>query len=313
VRRKTTFGTVLALVAGLAIMGSASVASASTKDLRQAPPDIDVAAVQAHLEELQRIADNNGGNRASGGPGYDASADYVESQLQAAGFNTRRQECVGCWGGGENVIANWPGGDYDQVLMLGSHLDSVSSGPGINDNGSGSAALLEIALTLAETDPEFVKHVRFGWWTAEETGLEGSTYYVDNLGTRISKLTGYLNFDMIGSPNPGYFVYNNDPEIASVFQDYFTGIDVVSVLDGSADGRSDHAAFDQVGVPVGGLFTGAEGTMTQEQAQQWGGTAGEPYDPCYHSSCDTIDNINATALDRHTDAAAYALWTLASQ
>lgn len=312
-RRKTTFGTVIAVVAGLAILGPASVASANTATPRQAPPDIDVAAVQAHLDEFQKIADNNGGNRAAGEPGYDASVNYLENELQAAGFNTRRQECTGCWGGGENLIANWPGGDYDQVLMLGGHLDSVSSGPGINDNGSGSAALLEIALTLAETDPELVKHIRFGWWTAEETGLEGSSHYVDQLGPRISKLSAYLNFDMIGSPNPGYFVYNNDADIASAFQDYFTSIDVASELDGSADGRSDHAAFDQAGVPVGGLFTGAEGTMTQEQAQKWGGTAGEPYDPCYHSSCDTVDNIDPTALDRHTDAAAYALWTLAGQ
>ena len=108
-----------------------------------------------------------------------------------------------------NVIAELDGGNDDNVVMAGAHLDSVQAGPGINDNGSGSAALLELAQQLAKLKPE--NTLRFAWWGAEEEGLIGSTAYVNGLSQAESdRIALYLNFDMIGSPNYIQMVYDAD-------------------------------------------------------------------------------------------------------
>jgi aminopeptidase S len=281
-----------------------------------AAPDIPVANVQAHLNQLQAIANNNSGTRAHGRPGYRASADFIKARLDAAGYTTVLQPFTANGATGWNVIADWPGGDPNNVLMAGGHLDSVSAGPGINDNGSGSAGLLEVALAVSRTNLQPSRHLRFAWWGAEELGLVGSTFHVNNLpSTERAKIKGYLNFDMIGSPNPGYFVYSATGQptgslaLQQTFQQYFASIGVPTELT-SVGGRSDHAAFARAGIPVGGLFTGAEGIKTSAQAQKWGGSAGLAYDRCYHRSCDTISNVNTTALDRNSDAIASAVWSL---
>ncbi|WP_435297658.1 M28 family metallopeptidase [Streptomyces sp. YPW6] len=288
-------------------------AGAPTPAVAAAAPDIPVANVKAHLSQLSTIAANNGGNRAHGRPGYKASVDYVRAKLDAAGYSTSLQQFTSNGATGYNLIADWPGGDPNKVLMAGAHLDSVSSGAGINDNGSGSAAVLETALAVSRAGYQPDKHLRFAWWGAEELGLIGSKYYVNNLpSAERSKLSGYLNFDMIGSPNAGYFVYDDDPVIEKTFKDYFAGLGVPTEIETEGDGRSDHAPFKNAGVPVGGLFTGAGYTKSSAQAQKWGGTAGQAFDRCYHSSCDNLSNINDTALDRNSDAAAHAVWTLSS-
>ncbi|MFF6789236.1 aminopeptidase S [Streptomyces filamentosus] len=299
-----------ALVLG-ALAGAAPASAAPSGAV--AVPDIAVANVKQHLADLQSIATANGGNRAHGRAGYKASIDFVKAKLDAAGFTTSLQQFTSGGATGYNLIADWPGGDPNQVIMAGSHLDSVSSGPGINDNGSGSAAVLEAALTVARTGYQPTKHLRFGWWGAEELGLIGSKYYVNNLPTaERAKVKGYLNFDMIGSPNPGYFVYDDDPTIEQTFKSYFAGLGVPTEIETEGDGRSDHAPFKNVGIPVGGLFTGADYIKTAAQAQKWGGTSGQAFDRCYHSSCDTTANINDTALDRNSDAVAHAIWTLSA-
>ncbi|MFE9256353.1 M28 family metallopeptidase [Streptomyces sp. NPDC006879] len=298
-------------VAGLLAATAPAALAAPTAVSAATPPDIPVANVKAHLSQLQTIASNNSGNRAHGRPGYKASIDYVKAKLDAAGFTTSLQTFTSSGSTGYNLIADWPGGDPNSVLMAGAHLDSVTSGPGINDNGSGSAAILETALAVSRAQLQPTKHLRFGWWGAEELGLIGSKYYVNNLSsTERGKFAGYLNFDMIGSPNPGYFVYDDDPTIEQTFKDYYAGLGVPTEIETEGDGRSDHASFKNVGVPVGGLFTGASRTKSSSQAQKWGGTAGQAFDRCYHSSCDTTSNINDTALDRNSDAVAYAIWTL---
>ncbi|MGW8983985.1 M28 family metallopeptidase [Streptomyces parvus] len=285
----------------------------TTEAAAEAAPDISLANVKAHLSELSTIAANNGGNRAHGRPGYKASVDYVKAKLDAAGYTTTLQQFTSNGATGYNLIADWPGGDPNKVLMAGAHLDSVSSGAGINDNGSGSAAVLETALAVSRAGHQPDKHLRFAWWGAEELGLVGSRYYVNNLpSAERSKLSGYLNFDMIGSPNAGYFVYDDDPVIEKTFKDYFAGLNVPTEIEVEGDGRSDHAPFKNVGIPVGGLFTGAGNTKSAAQAQKWGGTAGQAFDRCYHSSCDNLSNVNDTALDRNSDAAAHAIWTLSS-
>ncbi|MFF8288425.1 M28 family peptidase [Streptomyces sp. NPDC016309] len=291
----------------------AATTAAATATAAVAAPDIPVANVKAHLAQLQSIAGANGGNRAHGRTGYKASIDYVKGKLDAAGFTTTVQQFTYNGTTGYNLIADWPGGDANQVVMAGAHLDSVSSGAGINDNGSGSAAVLETALAVSRAQLQPAKHLRFGWWGAEELGLVGSKHYVNNLpATERAKVSGYLNFDMIGSPNPGYFVYDDDPTIEKTFKDYFAGLGVPTEIETEGDGRSDHASFKNVGIPVGGLFTGASRTKTSAQAQKWGGTAGQAFDRCYHSSCDSTSNINDTALDRNSDAVAHAIWTLSA-
>ncbi|MFF6774034.1 M28 family metallopeptidase [Streptomyces sp. NPDC012637] len=296
----------------LGAFAGAAPATAAPGTAAVTPPDISVTNVKQHLADLQTIATNNGGNRAHGRTGYKASIDFVKAKLDAAGYTTTVQQFTYNGSTGYNLIADWPGGDPNQVIMSGSHLDSVTSGPGINDNGSGSAAILETALAVSRAQFQPTKHLRFGWWGAEELGLVGSKYYANNLpSTERSKIKGYLNFDMIGSPNPGYFVYDDDPTIEQTFKNYFAGIGVPTEIETEGDGRSDHASFKNVGVPVGGLFTGASRVKTSAQVQKWGGTA-TAFDRCYHSSCDTTANINDTALDRNADAIAYAVWNLSS-
>lgn len=300
-------------VAGLLAATSPAALAAPTAATAAAPtpPDIPLANVKAHLAQFSSIAAANGGNRAHGRTGYKASIDYVKGKLDAAGFTTTLQTFTSSGATGYNLIADWPGGDPNSVLMSGSHLDSVTAGAGINDNGSGSAAVLETALAVSRAGLQPTKHLRFGWWGAEELGLVGSKYYVNNLpAAEKSKISGYLNFDMIGSPNPGYFVYDDDPTIEQTFKNYYAGLGIATEIETEGDGRSDHAPFKSAGIPVGGLFSGADYTKTAAQAQKWGGTSGQAFDRCYHSSCDTTANINDTALDRNSDAIAYAVWNL---
>ncbi|MCX5368689.1 MULTISPECIES: M28 family metallopeptidase [unclassified Streptomyces] len=308
--------TVTAVVAAVTLLATGSIAGAAPAPepgAIAAAPDIPVANVKAHLTQLQSIATANGGNRAHGRTGYKASLDYVKAKLDAAGYTTTIQQFTSSGRTGYNLVADWPGGDTGQVLMAGSHLDSVTAGAGINDNGSGSAAVLETALAVSRAGYHPTKHLRFAWWGAEELGMVGSRYYVNNLSSaNRARISGYLNFDMIGSPNPGYFVYDDDPAIEKTFKDYFTGLGVPTEIETEGDGRSDHAPFKNAGVPVGGLFSGADYLKTAAQAAKWGGTAGRAFDRCYHSSCDTTANINDTALDRNADALAYAVWTLSS-
>ncbi|KOX33317.1 peptidase M28 [Saccharothrix sp. NRRL B-16348] len=308
----------IALVTTGVLLGSGLGPATAAPPTTLAGPNIPVSAVQADLAQLQSIATSNGGNRAHGRPGYLASVNWVKSKLDAAGFTTRVQSFTSNGATGYNLIADWPGGDLNNVVMLGGHLDSVSAGPGINDNGTGSAGLLEVALAVRSSGFQPTKHLRFAWWGAEELGLIGSTYYVNSLSTTDrSRIDAYLNFDMIGSPNPGYFVYSasgqpsGSLQLQQTLQGYFGSIGVPTELT-SVGGRSDHAAFARAGIPVGGTFTGAEGIKTSAQAQKWGGSAGVAFDRCYHRSCDTSSNVNATALDRNTDAIAHTLWTLAA-
>ena len=95
--------------------------------------------------------------------------------------------------------------------MLGAHLDSVAAGPGINDNGSGTAALLEIAEQLAKKRVRLTNQVAFAFWGAEENGLVGSTYFVEHLSpAQKARVMANLNFDMLASPNFVRFVRDGD-------------------------------------------------------------------------------------------------------
>ena len=223
-----------------------------------------------------------------------------------------------------NVIAQTKTGSTANVVMVGAHLDSVPAGPGINDNGSGVAAVLETALQLGNS-PQVTNAVRFGFWGAEELGLLGSNNYVQSLNVDALKdIALYLNFDMLGSPNPGYFTYDGDQSIRPNDNDGVArvpegsaGIErtLVAYLKGagkppedtSFNGRSDYDGFTQSGVPAGGIYSGAEEKMSDEQARRWGGHAGEPFDPNYHKATDTLDKIDRTELEINGGGAAYAV------
>ncbi|MFI9201110.1 M28 family metallopeptidase [Streptomyces sp. NPDC053048] len=224
-----------------------------------------------------------------------------------------------------NVIAETKGGNADRVVALGSHLDSVPEGPGINDNGSGSAGLLEVALKLAKETrkpgQQPTNKVRFAWWSAEELGLLGSKHYVAQLSEKQRKqIALYLNFDMIGSPNPVQFVYDGDnsdnkgegpgPKGSAQIERLINGF-----LDRKGaphegtdfDGRSDYGPFIKAGIPAGGTFTGAEGIKTKEQAARFGGTAGVAYDKNYHGAGDTLSNIDRKVFDLNVDVIAHSV------
>ncbi|BBX66912.1 hydrolase [Mycolicibacterium psychrotolerans] len=223
-----------------------------------------------------------------------------------------------------NVIAQTATGSTSDVVMVGAHLDSVPDGPGINDNGSGVAATLETALQLGSS-PQVANAVRFGFWGAEELGLLGSSDYVGSLDVEALKdIALYLNFDMLGSPNPGYFTYDGDQSTAPGPQDGVprvpegsAGIERVLVgyldragkpaEDTSFDGRSDYDDFTKAGVPAGGLFSGAEEKKTVRQAEIWGGAADQPFDPNYHKDTDTLDHVDRTALQIHGSGVAYSV------
>ena len=222
-----------------------------------------------------------------------------------------------------NVIADSPGGRADRTVVVGAHLDSVPDGPGINDNGSGSAAILEIAESMSDLGITPTNRVRFAFWGAEESGLVGAQHYVAGLSAKQRRdIALNLNFDMVGSPNYVRFVYDGDGSdtpvagpngsgrIEQVFLDYFASQDLPTEPT-AQDGRSDYVAFTDVGIPAGGLFTGAEGIKTAEEAAIYGGTAGVAYDPCYYQACDTIANVSTQALDEMSDAAAHATLTFA--
>ncbi|MBM7085529.1 M28 family peptidase [Micromonospora humidisoli] len=277
-----------------------------------AAPDVSVSNVQAHLAQFQSIATSNGGNRRAGSAGYTASVAYVKSKLQAAGYTVTEQTCTTCTYRGNNVIAEWPQGPADDVVMFGAHLDGVAAGPGINDNGSGSSVLLENALVLAQQSPAMSKRVRFAWWNGEEQGLQGSKFYVNSLTTaQKGYIKGYYNFDMVASTNGGYFINRVTSSTAAPLKAYWDSLGLSPEENTEGQGRSDDYSFQQAGIPTSGYAMGASARKTSSQASKWGGTANAAYDPCYHSSCDTTSNINATGLNRSADGVAYAIWDLA--
>lgn len=205
-----------------------------------------------------------------------------------------------------NVIAQTVDGDPDNCVMLGGHSDSVPTGPGINDDGSGSMSILEIAIQL--TRFQVNNCVRFAWWSAEELGLLGSNYYVNTLPEDENrKIRLFMDYDMMGSPNFAYQIYNatNDDsptgsqELRDLYVDWYEkqGLNYTFI---PFDGRSDYDGFIKHDIPAGGIATGAEGVKTADEVDMFGGQAGEWYDACYHQLCDDLGNVNHTAWEVNT-------------
>jgi len=332
---RTAWGVALAASAAMVLAGCASTGAPppSTPNGQSAlqsglVTEVTGAGAFTHLEALQRIADQDGGNRATPGPGYDASVDYVARVLREAGYQVSTpsftfEQDGDSQGSARNVIAQTRTGNPEHVVFAGAHLDSVPEGPGINDNASGVASLLEIATRLGGS-PEVTNAVRFGFWGLEEEDLNGSTAYVEALSrAERAKIALYLNVDMVASPNAGYFVQageesesesDSPPEpsaVSRVLVDQLASTGVSPQLVGF-DGGSDFVPFVDAQVPSVGVMTGDAGAKSPKQAELWGGRAGEVFDRCYHQRCDRVDNIDRPALDRFSDALAGSLAHFAS-
>ena len=216
-----------------------------------------------------------------------------------------------------NVLATSKCGDKNNQLALGAHTDSVGAGPGINDDGSGTVGILNVAKALAKYN---VKNaVTFGFWSGEESGLLGSTYFVESLTPEESlKIRAYLNFDMIASPNYVHQIYDGDgsaygltgpdgsDQIEEFFEKYFVRAGVPS-NETEFNGRSDYGPFLDANIPAGGTTTGADEVKTEEEQKIWGGVAGEILDQNYHQAGDTVDNLNQEAWLLHARGIAAAV------
>ncbi|MGH3726571.1 MAG: M28 family metallopeptidase [Mycobacterium sp.] len=463
------------LARGCSLLAIAAVTSCCAHPTPAPPPSpnpnlapdlaraVTVDGMMAHLQQLQQVADANGGNRAEGTPGYDASADYVTKALKDRGFDVQAPELsrlkvvtegqplvavggrpyavdqasyfvqtpkdglkaaivrppvkasgcaaadygtvkvdgqiavvdgTGCsvveknnvakekgaaavlvvmqagGGGGlftpnyyeqlsipvgiidsgvdtilrrnsspitlvldmnvtkvrsRTIIAQTSTGDPANVVVAGAHLDSVSKGPGINDNGTGVAAVLETALQLGPK-PVVNNAVRFAFWAAEEDGLAGSLEYTKGRNAQeLNDIALYLNFDMLGSPNAGYFVLDGDqsatkpdsnrppldvPEGSAGIERTFAGYLNLAGKRPAAEefnGRSDYGPFMAAGIPVGGISSGALEKMSGPEAKMWQGRAGQPFDPNYHGPKDTLANVGKDALAINGSAVAFAV------
>jgi len=223
-----------------------------------------------------------------------------------------------------NVLAQTKSGDQHNVVVVGAHLDSAPGSPGINNNGSGVAAVLQIAVQMGPT-PAAANVVRFAFWGGRQDSLGGAERYLFDLDREtLNDIALYLDVDTIGSRNPGYFTYDGDrsgpPSADFAVDDVPLGSDGVErVLAGYLNlaGRrpadmalsksSDISAFATAGIPVGGVTTGATQKKTTTQARLWGGTAGQSFDPDYRTAGDDIDNVDVVALGVMGSAVASAV------
>src|SRR5919107_2722921 len=251
-----------------------------------------------------------------GAPGWRIPVVAVDADGAAAlaragnGAVRVRVDAVSGQRAGRNVIAERAGTDAGgPVVMAGAHLDSVPDGPGVNDDGSGVAALLALAERLGPGERSRAT-LRLGFWTAEELGLYGSRRYVRTLSdAERRRLRSYVNLDMIASPNAVLETYGSGDTEAALRR----ALDArgPAPASSSTGGASDHAAFQRAGVEVGGVFTGASERVDGAQARRFGADAGRSADPCYHRACDTLANANRPMLERVTDAVEAAVRELA--
>ncbi|MEU3714369.1 M28 family peptidase [Streptomyces catenulae] len=287
-----------ARILGAVLVLAAVPAPAATAAAPPGPgaPTVRAGEVMPHLRALQEIADRNGGNRAHGTQGYTDSVTYVRKALDRAGFHTELRRFSHAGATGYNLIADWPGGDPKHVLFTGAHLDSVKEGPGINDNGSGAAAVLTTALRVADAGLKPTRHLRFAWWGAEEEGLVGSADYVRSLSAADRKaIDVYLNLDQAGSKNVRQWLVVHDDahhetEAQRAFEAWFAdrGLSTFDI----GVGGSDHESFGNAGIPSSGFSTGIS--------------------DCLHNACDNLANVDPETEATSTNALLGVVWKLAA-
>ncbi|CAF3696943.1 unnamed protein product [Adineta steineri] len=242
-----------------------------------------------------------------------------------------------------NICADTPTGDKTKTIVVGSHSDGVAAGSGINDNGSGTIGNLILALNLARlfqtssaSYSTYPYRVRFCWWGAEEHGLLGARYHVEQallpstieIGERFQDYLLNLNYDMLAGPNYRFGIHDDKTvlpttptqalygtsQITNIFRQWFNEQNL-PWSNSSLGGGSDYIPFLAAGLAVGGVNTGAGGSKPASERDQYaavlgignGGIANAAYDPCYHQQCDRINNINPFAYEKVVKAAAYAI------
>lgn len=168
----------------------------------------------------------------------------------------------------------------------------METGPGINDNGSGSAALLATALEVSRSGLRPDRHLRFAWWGAEELGMVGSSAYLKDLSAAERKrIDLYVNVDMAGTKSiRQWLVVEDDTAANEAFESYFAARNLPTFSIGI--GGSDHVSFGDAGIPVGGFATGI--------------------DDCTHAACDRVDNVDPETETTSTNALLSAVWKLAA-
>jgi len=287
----------LGVSAGWMVPANASNTAPAEVLVAATPPVVPDDAPLADTTALQSIADANGGLRAHGRPGFKASMDFLKGKLDGAGLTTSLQTFTYNGATGYNLIAEWPYGDANNVIMSGAHVDSVNAGAGINDNGSGTAAVLETALAVAKQNLRPDKRMRFGFWGAEELGLVGSKNYVQSLpAAERSKINVYLNFDMVGTKNiKAWGIYQEGPDVAAQFTKFFTGRGLATKPIDPA-GRSDHGSFARYGIKVTGISSESDLNHLE---------------PCYHQACDTRNNVDAKNMALAANSIVTVMWNLA--
>ncbi|MGC0418104.1 M20/M25/M40 family metallo-hydrolase [Embleya sp. AB8] len=287
-RTVALLGLCAALIAAPAVPAAAAAEPVAPRTAQA--PVVTTEQVMSHLRALQSIADRNGGNRAHGTSGFRQSLMYVKGVLDRAGYRTSLRPFTYNGAVGYNLIADWPGGDPNHVVLVGAHLDSVEAGPGMSDNGSGSAAVLATAVAMSRADVATKSRLRFAWWGAEEPGLIGSKDYVQKLSAaERKKIDVYLNFDMTGTKNiQQWLVVHNDPRATDTFEAYFKdkGLPTFDI----GIGGSDHVSFGDAGIPVSGFTSGVG--------------------DCYHQACDRIDNVDPQTETVSTNAILGVTWQL---
>jgi Zn-dependent M28 family amino/carboxypeptidase len=270
--------------------GEVALVQRGTCELRVKARNAERAGAAAVLIANDGRADRTGVIAGTlGAPGLRIPALFVSSgagrDLAAAGRVTVAVDAVSEQRTTANVIAET--GSGPRVAMAGAHLDSVEDGPGLNDDGSGVAALLVAARTLAGNAPEGAT-LRLGFWGAEELGLYGSRHYVRSLGREErSAIAGYVNLDMVGTERGRMAVYRADDEIERALRRELRRQGREDIGEESLGSSSDHAPFARAGIPVGGIFTGL--------------------DRCYHRACDDLDNVDP---EKAADASAATAATL---
>ncbi|MGY3684642.1 M20/M25/M40 family metallo-hydrolase [Streptomyces sp. TE33382] len=292
-RRIRRTGAVLGLCAAL-IAAPAAAAAGPPEPKSPHAPEVTADQVMPHLRALQSAADRTGGNRAHGTRGFQQSLTYVKGVLDRAGFRTSLRPFTHNGAPGYNLIADWPGGgDPDHVVLVGAHLDSVGAGPGMNDNGSGSAAVLATAVAMSRAGVAPKRHLRFAWWGAEEQGLIGSKDYVRKLSAAEREKTDvYLNFDMTGTRSVRqWLVVHDEPRATEAFEAYFAAVGLPTFDVGI--GGSDHESFGDAGIPVSGFSTGLG--------------------DCHHDACDRIGNVDPAVQTLSANAVLGVTWQLVTR
>jgi aminopeptidase S len=307
VRDVALVSTVVVVVATAVTAGAANattVQRVTGPAAAAAPPVIGADAVMVHLQKLMDFARGSNNTRVIGSTGFTSTVGYIKQQLDGLGWQTTVQNFRAGGRAAANVIAEWPYGDANHVVMAGAHSDSVQAGPGINDDGSGVAALLANAAAIARATLRPQQRIRFGFWGAEEEGDLGSSYYVSHLPSGATgKINAYLNFDMVGNRSEGgkpvgwgFYREGQQNGLNKPFATYFDQHKVAYNNSLDTQGRSDHAAFKRVGVAV----TGISSVRSLNELGR-----------CYHRACDDLTDVDQNSLALAANAIAAAVWQLA--